>query len=119
MNYCDFVRKPRLMAGTLIGREWWFVVITVTPFGVGCVCDNANNVYGFSHEELLYDDTIIIDPEVAAGHGWGDVRDAMVELGVLDKFEHLLERDIPYNVMVEAQNGRHTHRFHYYEEKKT
>jgi len=102
-------RDPILKKGTVIGWDWWFVVIEVTVSGhVHCICDNANNIYSFESKEILDDEDphewLLIQPEE-----FDEISSLFVDLD--NKYHHLLERDLPFHVVVEALSGEHDERF--------
>lgn len=103
----------KLEKGTVIGWNWYYVVVESTPTGVNCICDNANNTYHFEFDEISNTEAphpwIVIPPKKALLiHGWGR-RDLLSEEEeiVFDK----INRDIPVEVIASVLVGIHDDRF--------
>lgn len=94
-------KDPKIKKGTIIGRNWFFIVINATPSGVECLCDNANNIYSFTWDHLITskepNEWVIINLEDQVNHDflWG----------LDDKYDHLKERSIPFEVAAEVMSG--------------
>lgn len=114
---------PRIIPGTLLGYDWFYVVAFVDATGIKCICDNANNTHSFTLEEINRTTDphpwLVLDPETVANLGWYSltwVIETLVKYKRITPLEsesmkHLLDREIPWQVIVECQNGHHADRF--------
>lgn len=106
-----------LQKGSVLTLEGWFYVVirvaflpTIKQFKIQCICDNANNRYSFSIDELISQPNFILMSAKTAVHysEWGAPAEMSNEqLSFLKN----LEREIPLNVIAEALSGIHDHRF--------
>lgn len=102
-------KDPVIKKGTIIGWDWFYVVVEVTISGnVHCICDNANNIYPFTLAQIL--DTkepsewIILQPEE-----FEERYQFFADLE--DEYKSLIEREIPYEVVAKSLCGIYDHRF--------
>lgn len=104
-------KEIQFKKGTVIGWDWFFVVVEVTYDGqLNCICDNANNIYSYSINEVLTGtdphEWVVIQPEETSMFENYDLPE-----GFREEFKHLVERGLPYEVMVEVMSGQHDKRF--------
>lgn len=101
-----------LEKGTVLGWNWYYVVVGCTPTGVNCICDNANNIYYFEFSELSEEHPhkwLIMSPKKAMLiHGWGR-RDLLSEEEEI--IFNTINREIPVEVIAEVLSGVHDDRF--------
>jgi hypothetical protein len=112
------VNYRRIEKGTVLGDDWYYVVVSThiqdNKLYLYCLCDNANNIYSFSMDEILNDNWLILS-----------VRQAMhiYSYGVSGLTEedeeryHKMNRKIPADVIAEVLSGQEDDRFdHWYED---
>jgi hypothetical protein len=102
-------KDPILKKGTIIGWDWWYVVIEIALSGqVHCICDNANNIYSFSFKEILETkdprEWILLQPEE-----FNKKHRLLIHLD--NEYYSLINRELPYDVIIEALHGKHDDRF--------
>lgn len=105
----SILKDPILKKGTVIGWDWFFVIVQVRASGwLDCICDNANNVYSFNIKEIaaetIPNEWVIIQPEEA---------DQIPYFG--KEYEDLMARGLPFRVIAEVLSGEHDCRFNNYE----
>lgn len=95
----------KLEKGMLVSNGlWWFVVIEVycrkdtNKTYIGCVCDNANNIYSFEPQEIEY----YLPLKAIARWGYGKPNNIP---------ENLRDREIPFDVISEVLAGGEDDRF--------
>lgn len=96
----------KLEKGGLIWIEptCWYVIVNIhlrekNRVTLDCICDNANNIYGWDAEEVSY----VMTPRQCSDTNWDQWPD-----NIPDRYK---ERGIPWNVIVEVLSGKHDERF--------
>ena len=97
----------KLEKGMLVSEGgWWFVVVNIryTPkvntLILECICDNANNVYGWAANEVK--DYLNLKEIANLSYNWPERYEWNHEMR---------SREIPYEVITEVILGRHDDRF--------
>jgi hypothetical protein len=106
----------RIEKGSVIGNDWYYVVVSTHAYDgkmyLYCLCDNANNIYSFTMDEVLGEDWLILSP-LKAMHIY-----SYSSLDLTKKDEelfHKINREIPATVIAEVLSGQEDKRFdHWY-----
>lgn len=110
----------RIEKGSVIGHDWYYVVVSTHiqdgKMYLYCLCDNANNIYSFTIDEILTESTphkwLVLSPRKAMNiHSYG-------LSGLTEEDEELyrkINRTIPADVIAEVLCGQEDDRFdHWY-----
>lgn len=113
------VNYKRIEKGTVIGRDMFYVVVSTHiedgKLHLYCLCDNANNIYSFSIDEIINEGWLVLSPRQAmAVYSYGS------SSGLTEKDEelfHKIDRPIPADVIAEVLSGQEDDRFdHWYKD---
>lgn len=105
----------KIQKGTVIGWDWFYVVVEIVITDgkayCHCICDNANNSYSFSIDEILQTTEphkhLIISPIKAISRQNWDSK-------LTDEDEKIfleINREIPMDVIAEVLSGKHDDRW--------
>lgn len=105
----------RIEKGSVIGQDMFYVIVSTHlhdgKFYLYCLCDNANNIYSFTIDEVLGDDWLVLSPRKAMQiYSFG-------VSGLTKKDEelwHKIKREIPADVIAEILSGQEDDRFNHW-----
>lgn len=90
--------------GSIVSPDFvWYVVVKQVGDRLYCICDNANNIYGWEVKDIRNYLTL---EEVGRMDWEGHPREI--------EDDYLARRPIPYSVIVEVLSGRHDNRFNHW-----
>ena len=111
--------KVEFKKGMVIGHDWFYVVVRLSKCKkwVYCICDNANNIYSHEIKDIENQtdphEWIIFDP-FKAEYGFGNSFNELFK-DLDERYSHLQERGLPFEVMLEVILGFEDNRFDHWD----
>lgn len=105
-----------IIKGTIIWpkyESWWYIVVEQVGNDLHCICDNANNIYSFTIDDIVHYYTPY---QAMKRANWGNAYlETEEENDILN--ELVDKRDIPVDVIAEVLAGCHNDRFDHWKKK--